>query len=70
MYLLVSFSLSVYTLIIYLLYNINAMTWFVKDVWCRIFVDKNGQMYKVEYLDYKDASNNNNGKIIQKKIIL
>jgi hypothetical protein len=46
------------------------MTWFVKDVWERIFVDKNGLMYKVEYKNYKDASNNNNGKIICKKIIL
>ena len=54
MYLLVSFSLSIYIIIIYLLYNINAMTWFVKDIWERIFVDKNGQMYKVEYPTYKN----------------
>tara|TARA_R110000824_G_scaffold15371_1_gene64706 strand:+ start:492 stop:632 length:141 start_codon:yes stop_codon:yes gene_type:complete len=46
------------------------MTWFVEDVWGRIFIDKNGQMYKVEYPTYKDACKNINGKIIQKKIIL
>ena len=46
------------------------MTWFVEDVWSRIFIDKNGEMYKVEYSNYKDACKNINGKIIQKKFIL
>ena len=41
-----------------------------KDVWGRIFIDKKGVMYKVEYPTYKDACKNINGKIIQKNIIL
>jgi len=43
---------------------------FVEDVWGRIFIDKNGQMYKVQYLTYSDSCKNINGKIIEKKIIL